>query len=50
MMMSGAGNLIVIALTGAVTIACFVALLWMLVRPGERDPRHPKYRVLRDDH
>jgi hypothetical protein len=21
----------------------------MLIRPGEKDPRHPKYRVLRKD-
>ena len=43
------GNLIVIAITGSITIACFAALFVMLFRPGEKDPRHPKYRVLRDD-
>ena len=43
------GNVIIIAVAGAITIACFVAATWMLVRPGERDRRHPKYQVLDDD-
>ena len=43
------GNLIIIALSGAITIGCFVAMLWMLLRPGETDRRHPKYEILRDD-
>ncbi|MGH7626297.1 MAG: hypothetical protein ACREOJ_13400 [Gemmatimonadaceae bacterium] len=43
------GNIIIIALAGAITIGCFVAATWMLVRPGERDRRHPKYQVLDDD-
>ena len=43
------GNLIVIVLAGTVTIACFVAMFWMLLRPGEKDAGHPKYRVLRED-
>jgi hypothetical protein len=43
------GTLIVIAIAGGVTIACFVAMFVMLFRPGERDARHPKYRVLGDD-
>lgn len=43
------GEVIVIAVTGAITIACFVAMFVMLFRPGEKDARHPKYRVLRED-
>jgi hypothetical protein len=43
------GNVIVIALAGAATVACFVAMFRMLWRPGETDPRHPKYMVLRND-
>jgi len=44
------GDLIVAVVAGAITLACFVAMFWMLVRPGERDAQHPKYRVLRNDH
>ena len=43
------GNAIVIALTGMVTLACIVAACWMVIRPGERNPDHPKYRILRAD-
>jgi hypothetical protein len=34
---------------GLVTLSCIVAAVWMLVAPGERDPYHPKYRVLHAD-
>lgn len=44
------GNLIVAVVAGAITIACFAAMFWLLIHPGERNARHPKYRVLRDDH
>jgi hypothetical protein len=44
------GNLIIIAVAGAITIGCFAAMLWMLLKPGEADRHHPKYDVLRDDH
>ena len=44
------GNLLIIGAAGAITAACFVAMFWMLLRPGETDLRHPKYMVLRDDH
>ena len=43
------GNVIIIGIAGAITVACFVAMGWMLLRPGEADPRHPKYTVLRHD-
>lgn len=43
------GNIIIIGVTSAITIACFVVATWMLVRPGERDRRHPKYLMLDDD-
>ena len=43
------GNVIIIALTGAITVACFVAMFRMLIYPGETDKRHPKYDILRDD-
>jgi hypothetical protein len=43
------GDLVVILIAGTVTIACFVTMFWMLLKPGETDRRHPKYRVLRDD-
>jgi hypothetical protein len=34
---------------GLVTLSCIAAALWMLIDPGERDPNHPKYRVLDAD-
>ena len=43
------GNVIIIVLAGAVTLACIWAMLRMLIRPGEDDPAHPKYRILRED-
>jgi hypothetical protein len=43
------GNVIIIVIAGAVAASCFVAMFWMLLRPGEGDPRHPKYLVLRRD-
>jgi hypothetical protein len=43
------GNVIIISIAGAITIGCFVAMFRMLLRPGETDPQHPKYSVLRDD-
>lgn len=43
------GVVIIVALAGAVTLVCFVAMFRMLFRPGETDPHHPKYEVLRDD-
>ena len=42
------GNVVIIALAGIVTLGCFAAMFWMLIRPGETDRRHPKYDVLRD--
>jgi hypothetical protein len=43
------GNLIIIAVAAAIAVACFVAMFWMLIRPGETDRSHPKYSILRDD-
>lgn len=43
------GNVIIIGVAGAITVTCFVAMFWMLLRPGEADPHHPKYAVLRHD-
>lgn len=43
------GNVIIIALAGAITVACFVVMFWMLLHPCETDRRHPKYDILRDD-
>lgn len=42
------GNVIIIALAGAVTLGCFVAMFRMLLRPGETDRRHPKYAIFHD--
>jgi hypothetical protein len=43
------GNVIIITLAGAVTFGCIVAMLRMLIRPGEKDPEHPKHSILRED-
>lgn len=43
------GNVVIIALAGAITVGCFVAMFRMLCHPGETDRRHPKYDILRDD-
>ena len=43
------GNVIIIVVAGVITAACFVAMFWMLFRPGETDRQHPKYDILRDD-
>lgn len=43
------GNMIIISISGVVTVCCFAIMLWMLFRPGETDPRHPKYEILRKD-
>jgi hypothetical protein len=43
------GNVLIIGIAGAITVACFVAMLWMLLRPGETDRGHPKWLVLRHD-
>ena len=42
-------NIAIIAAAGAITVACFSAMIWMLIRPGETDPRHAKNDILRDD-
>ena len=43
------GNLLIVVLAGAITLGCFAAMFRMLFHPGERDPRHPKYMILRED-
>ena len=41
------GNAVIIALAGMITLGCVVVMFRMLIHPGEADPRHPKYSVLR---
>ncbi len=43
------GNVAIIAIAGAITIGCFVAMFRMIFRPGEKDPHHAKYDILRSD-
>ncbi len=43
------GNILVASAAGVVTLVCFVAALRMIIRPGEHDPNHPKYRILSAD-
>ena len=43
------GVLLVGGAAGVVTIYCILAAARCLIRPGETDPAHPKYRVLAPD-
>jgi hypothetical protein len=43
------GNVVIVAVAGAITLACFAAMVRMLIRPAESDPGHPKHGVLSDD-
>ena len=43
------GNVIIFAVAGAVTLACFAAMLRMLTAPGETNPAHPKRSILQED-
>ncbi|HXT05893.1 MAG TPA: hypothetical protein VN715_03010 [Roseiarcus sp.] len=43
------GNVIIIGVAGAITLGCFVAMFWMLLRPGETGHDHPKHDILRKD-
>ncbi len=43
------GIILVATVTGIVTLGCFIAMFKFLTHPGERDPNHPKYSILRRD-
>lgn len=43
------GIIVVALLAGVITIGCFALMFWYLFRPGETDPGHPKYDILRRD-
>lgn len=43
------GIVAVAVVVGAVNLACWIAMARMLLRPGETDPQHPKYLILRAD-
>lgn len=43
------GNVIIITVAAAITLACFVVMFRLLLRPGETDRQHPKYGILRQD-
>ena len=43
------GNALVAGAAGLVTLVCFIVALRMLIAPGERNPNHPKYRILSPD-
>lgn len=47
--MSAVLGWIVVAAGTLVTVGTIVAGAYWLIRPGERDPRHPKYMILRRD-
>ncbi len=43
------GVIAVASVAGVITVACFVVMFWMIFKPGEKDPRHAKYDILRPD-
>ena len=47
--MSAALGWIVIVVGAVATAATIIAVAYWTIRPGERDPRHPKYMILRRD-
>lgn len=47
--MSAVLGWLVIALGTLATIGTIAAAFYWTIRPGERDPNHPKYLVLRSD-
>ncbi|HKT40780.1 MAG TPA: hypothetical protein VJQ86_00305 [Rhodanobacteraceae bacterium] len=50
MMMGPFWGIVAVATVGGlITLGCFAAMFWWIFRPGERDPRHPKYAILRRD-
>ncbi len=50
MMMGPLWGIIAIAVVGGVvTLACFALMFYWMFRPGEKNPDHPKYQILRHD-
>jgi len=47
--MSQALGWIVIVAGTITTVGVIIAALYWTIRPGECDPRHPKYLILRND-
>lgn len=42
-------NIVILVIPALVTAGSIIACVWWLVRPGERNPDHPKYRILAAD-
>lgn len=40
-------NIEIIVFAGTITVGCFVAMFWMIFRPGEKDSHHHKNDILR---
>lgn len=40
---------LVIVVGALATVGTIVAALYWTIRPGEQDPHHPKYTILRSD-
>ncbi|HEU0195859.1 MAG TPA: hypothetical protein VFQ88_01415 [Nevskiaceae bacterium] len=43
------GIITVASVMGVITVGCFIAMFVMIFHPGEKDPHHPKYDILRPD-
>lgn len=42
-------NAALLAIVSVVTLGTIIAAVYLLARPGERNPKHPKYRILNAD-
>jgi hypothetical protein len=50
MMMGPLWGIIVVATVGGlITLGCFAAMFRFIFRPGEKNPQHAKYDILRPD-
>ncbi len=43
------GIVLIASITGIITLACWILMFRFLLHPGEHNPDHAKYGVLRDD-
>lgn len=43
------GIIAVGSVVGVVTLGCLIAMIKYLTHPGEHNPNHPKYSILRRD-
>lgn len=42
-------NAVLLALAVLITVGCIAAAIYFVIRPGEKNPDHPKYSILNAD-